>query len=455
MALPTAHVWATRPNLGVGLVSSADDLIAAGKAEAERHAAVRERNGHVAEDVSLPPNSTSEVPKFGYDADAESDVLAGMRNGTWLDAQDFPPLQWTVPGIISEGFGLLVAPPKAGKSWLAAGIGLASAAGGVALNRLRVDQRPVLYLALEDGYRRLQDRFRKIMANQPIPEGIHVIIRAQTHEVIPMISQFLGRQRNGALVILDTLGKVKPPRASYEDSYQTDYRIGSRLKETIDSSPGSTLLVVHHSRKAESADFVDNVSGTQGIAGSADFVLVLSRRRHEDEAVLAVTGRDIAECEYGLTADGGLWSLDGSTLSEAAHSVERRREQKLLGDRALEVLGLVAQRGETRAGDIAEKLGIDQHQARTYLSRLADSGRIQKVGRGVYRGVASVASVATDSENATHATAATPSCTECGAALTTNNQDGRCAECRFIARQQAVADKLGNLTEPAVRMEKS
>lgn len=321
-----------------------------------------------------------------------ADVLAGMRNGTWLDAQQFPPLAWTVSGIIPEGFGLLVAPPKAGKSWLAAGIGLAAAAGGIALGWLRVDQRPVLYLALEDGHRRLQDRFRKIIANQPIPEGINVIVRAQAHEAIPMISEFLGRLSDPALVILDTLGKVKPPKVSYEDSYQADYRFGSLLKEAVDASPGSTLLVVHHSRKAESADFVDAVSGTQGIAGSADFVLVLSRKRHEDEAVLSVTGRDIPEGEYALTTDGGLWSLDGATLPEAARTAEKRRERNQLDARSLEVIAFVGERDITRAADLAA-IGIDPEQARVYLNRLANSGRIAKAGRGLYKGVTSVTSV--------------------------------------------------------------
>jgi RecA-family ATPase len=306
----------------------------------------------------ITPNLDSMIVDNTADEN-EVDVLAGMRDGSWLDAQYFPPLAWTVPGIIPEGFGLLVAPPKAGKSWLAAGIGLAAAAGGIALGFLRVERRPVLYMALEDGHRRLQDRFRKIIANQPIPAGINVIVRAQTHEVLPMITEFLARQNGPALVILDTLGKVKPPKASYEDSYQADYRLGSRLKDKVDNAPGSTLLVVHHSRKAESADFIDAVSGTQGIAGSADFVLVLSRKRHEDEAVLSVTGRDIAEGEYGLKADGGMWSLDGHTLAEAATTAESRREQKHLGDRALDVLNLVNQLQETRAADITEKLGIN------------------------------------------------------------------------------------------------
>ena len=52
------------------------------------------------------------------------------RNGTWLDEQHFPPLEYAVPGIITEGMGLLVGPPKKGKSWFVGNIGLAVAAGG-------------------------------------------------------------------------------------------------------------------------------------------------------------------------------------------------------------------------------------------------------------------------------------------------------------------------------------
>jgi hypothetical protein len=164
---------------------------------------------------------------------------------------------------------------------------------------------------------------------------------------------------------------------------------------------------VHHTRKAESSDFVDSVSGSQGIAGSADFLLVLSRKRHSDEALLSVTGRDIVEAEYALTVTDGVWQLDGTSLAEAANTAQTRQEQKDLSDDSRTILDLVNQRPETRASDVAEKLGIDQHKARTYLSRLADSGRIHKTARGVYRSVASVATVAFPENNATHATVAT------------------------------------------------
>lgn len=79
------------------------------------------------------------------------DLLSGVRDGTWLGAQTFPPLRYSVPGVVPEGLTLLVGPPKAGKSWLALAVLLAVASGGRALGKLRVGApRRVLYLALED-----------------------------------------------------------------------------------------------------------------------------------------------------------------------------------------------------------------------------------------------------------------------------------------------------------------
>lgn len=344
------------------------------------------------------------------------DVLADMRDGAWLDSQVFPPLEFAVPGIVPEGFGLLVAPPKAGKSWLVGSIGLACAAGGMALGGIWVHKRPVLYLALEDGHRRLQSRFRRITADGPIPQEIHVITKARTFEVIGMITEFLNRnQGRECLIILDTLGKVKPPKRPGDDSYSVDYAIGSQLKAAVDSSPGSSLLVVHHSRKAESADFVDSVSGTAGIAGSADFVLVLTRKRHSNDALLSVTGRDVTEAEYALVADHGvLWRLDGKDLRSAAATADARREQGQLGDRALEVLAFVNQRaaaGETTKASDLDEINLGQDQARVYLNRLAESNRITKASRGIYTGVTTVTTV-TNSEtvdtNETEITVVTP-----------------------------------------------
>ena len=320
------------------------------------------------------------------------DILAGMRSGSWLDAQSFAPLQYAVDGIVAEGLGILAGPPKVGKSWLVANIGLAVAAGGKALGHIAVQARPVLYLALEDGDRRLQSRFRQIMAGQPLPPRIFHITKALPIMVVPMIIEFLARHPGAApLVILDTFGKIKPAKRPGEDAYQVDYALGTTLKNAIENQPGASLLVVHHTRKAESADFVDSVSGTHGLVGAADWVLVLNRKRHSDDGTLAVTGRDIAEAEYALTVTNGLWQLDGADLRAANDTARQRRDQGQIGDRSMDVLRIVTERaaaGEaTTPADIAARVSIDQDQAGEYLRRLARSGRITKIGRGLYRGV--------------------------------------------------------------------
>ncbi|MFC9761375.1 AAA family ATPase [Rhodococcus jostii] len=375
-----------------------------------------------------------------------SRMLDGMVDGTWLDAQHFPPLQWSVEGIVPEGFGLIVAPPKAGKSWFVAGVGLACASGGLALGKIPVSSRPVLYMALEDGHRRLQSRFRQILGEGvPIPRDMNVIVKARPHEVVSMIAQFLERHSAvSPLIILDTLGKVKPPKKAGEDSYTADYAIGTKLKDLVDAVAGSSLLVVHHTRKAESSDFVDAVSGTQGIAGSADFILVLARKRKSDDAVLAVTGRDVPENEYALTTSDGRWSLDGMDLTDAAATVEHRQQKSVLADRTVEIVRYVESQGKVTPSEVASHFGIDSKTAGTLLGRYAEDGHIGKSGRGVYvstvESVESVESVEKgqlttdsstrdDSTNSTLSTLSTPLSTTCSRCRQPLGKTGKCVTC--------------------------
>jgi hypothetical protein len=133
--------------------------------------------------------------------------------------------------------------------------------------------------------------------------------------VVPTITAWLDRHPGvGPLVILDTLGKVMPVARQGESAYQRDYRVGSALKRAADEHPGAALLTNHHDRKAVSTDFVDSVSGTHGLAGAADTVVILTRPRLEEAGTLKVTGRDVAEGEYAVTFHtNSAWSLDGAT----------------------------------------------------------------------------------------------------------------------------------------------
>ena len=54
-------------------------------------------------------------------------------------------------------------------------------------------------------------------------------------------------------------------------------------------------MTSHHDRKAGAEDFVDKVSGTNGLAGAADTVVVLTPATPRAAGVIKVTGRDVAK----------------------------------------------------------------------------------------------------------------------------------------------------------------
>src|SRR4030081_2665210 len=80
-----------------------------------------------------------------------------------LQTMTFPPLNFILPGLVPEGATLLVSRPKFGKSWLVLDIAIATAASRLTLGELRPSAGDVLYLALEDGRRRLQRRITKLL----------------------------------------------------------------------------------------------------------------------------------------------------------------------------------------------------------------------------------------------------------------------------------------------------
>ncbi|MDW5609728.1 AAA family ATPase [Mycolicibacterium sp. D5.8-2] len=421
----------------------------------------------------------------GGDVKAEGDannLLSTVITAAELHHRVFPELVQHVLGIIIEGFGIVAGPPKLGKSFFTLVIALAVSAGGYAFGKLKCDPRPVLLLALEDSERRLQTRIRALYGSDIPPHNLHIMTSIQPGLLIPTISAWLLHHPTG-LVILDTLGRARQQRNRGDDPYLADYQAGVALKNVVDAFPGSALLGVHHTRKAASDDFVDDLSGTLGLAGSADYLLVLRRKRQSDEATLQITGRDAPEGEYAFSIEGGNWVLAGGGLAEAAAAAVNRRNETQLGERARDVLAIVNSRADagelTCAADIVAKVGISQDQARVYLNRLADAERILKTGKGVYSSVTPVTTVtepenlqraglalgleadrapvtagvtagefpngSATSDNAasvTDETGVTPTCTECESELLPGNSTGFCAECQFIARQQAITDEV-------------
>lgn len=311
---------------------------------------------------------------------------------TELSEANMPSINWLVPGLISSGLTLLAAGPKIGKSWLALQLSIAAATGGPALGYARVEQRPVLYIALDDkGPRRLQRRLRMMGADRmPLDSLTFITEIPGAGTASEMIAEYLDQPQNArSFVILDTLGSALSAYAHrpQESSYAYDSRILGSFHDIMDSHPDASLLVVHHTRKMGAVDAVDTINGTQGISAAFDTVMVLNRPRQSHTGTLFVTSRDVPENSYAMTFDDqtGLWQLEGGSLEAAAKAVREREGSGRLGENMSRLISVVnSAANPVTASDVAGELGWDVTRVRTYLSRAVNAGQILKIGRGLY-----------------------------------------------------------------------
>ena len=156
-----------------------------------------------------PPTPLSEVSERPN----PGDLLSGIRTGDWLDAEQFAPLRYAIPGLLPEGLSVLAGAPKVGKSWLVLDWLLSLAAGGIAVGGISVPSaRDVFYLALEDGDRRMQARCRTLLDHEyrpaePIPPRFQYKTEVRPGLLPATIAAWLDRYPSG-LVVVDTLGKA-------------------------------------------------------------------------------------------------------------------------------------------------------------------------------------------------------------------------------------------------------
>lgn len=312
-------------------------------------------------------------------------LLAPSANGhdpdrAWtakeLLSAEFPEPRWAVPGIVAEGVTLLAGAPKLGKSWMALNLATAVASGGRALGSVQVEQGPVLYLALEDTPRRLQNRLRMVLGTDPAPDGLNFWTRCPS---IPdgggdALTAWLDSHRHARLVIIDVLTRVRGRVSDRSDRYQADYHAMEAIK-TLADDYSVPFLVAHHTRKAEADDFLETVSGSHGLAGAADAVSVLKRSRGSADAILDITGRDVEEAQYALkfSPEIGTWVL----LDGPASDYE-------LGDTRHRIIEVVRDDEGINPKAIAERLEMRDDTVRQTVRRMVDAGQLDTDGEGRY-----------------------------------------------------------------------
>ena len=199
-----------------------------------------------------------------------------------------PPI---IDGLLYPGTYLFAGAPKVGKSFLVAQIAY-HISMGLPLWGYPVNQCTALYLALEDDYRRLQERMFRMFGVEST-EHLHFATAAKQigNGLEDQMELFIREHADTRLIIIDTMQKVRE-LGGEGNLYASDYDIIGKMKQFADKH-GICLLLVHHTRKQPAADKFDMISGSTGLLGCADGAFLLQKdQRTGVTAMLEVTGRD-------------------------------------------------------------------------------------------------------------------------------------------------------------------
>jgi biotin operon repressor len=287
-----------------------------------------------------------------------------------LLAREFKEPKWAVPNLLAEGITIFAGKPKTGKSWAALDFAVAVAGGHSALGNIDCQQGEVLLLALEDNDRRLQQRLKAVLQGKSAPSALIYATQWRRADAggLDDLAAWLTAHPRARLVIIDTLQMIRSQRSRNDGVYADDYAAVGSLKALADRF-GVSFLVVHHLRKDAAGDPLESVSGTSGITGSADTILVLKREPRDALALLYVRGRDVPEAEIAMQFDDatGKWlrliGVDDFRLSK-----ERRAIMKVMQDFAEPM----------SPKEIAEATGKSRASIRMLLRKMRQTGDVAR-----------------------------------------------------------------------------
>jgi hypothetical protein len=344
--------------------------------------------------IEVDRDQLAEIEKFEHEA-AEIEALIertdqgiariqGQRAPAVVTAADlqcmvFPRPRWAIPGLIPEGMTLFCGSPKIGKSRLALQLACALAFGGTALSFTEVAQGGALVLSLEDGPRRLQERIAALLGDESSSWPEDLVFATEWPRLgeggEEALDAFLTAHPHTRLVVVDVFQMLRPSTSARENAYAADYNSMRMLKQISDRHR-IALVAVHHTRKLAADDPLSLVSGTNGLAGAVDSVLILQREPNGGDATLYLRGRDVEETQFTLAyaRESGAWAIAGGARSEP---LSQTREAIV---DALEK----AWPGPMTPKAIATAAGLSDGTVRQRLLHLEQAGTIRRVQRGLY-----------------------------------------------------------------------
>lgn len=272
---------------------------------------------HLKDDIekayeSAPLTKTKDVEKKQAQDNLEADEDAPIEAWDMATVTDFGPVlhtpfRWVIPGIIPEsGCGLIVAPPKVGKTRIAIEIALGLATGQRPLGISTQRPKAVGFFSLEDGEYLFAERLASGMSHSRAkyhwdghitPVGGSLVWDPPAP--LPLLTNFAhvdlstpeDQQRlyetiikhDLKLVIIDTLSMAigKGNVSDQKDMYATLNPVKDIAKAT-----GCAVLFIHHTRKRvfeKGESIQESILGATALHAWSDFIISLAPPAEEED----------------------------------------------------------------------------------------------------------------------------------------------------------------------------
>ena len=255
--------------------------------------------------------------------------------GDELQDAHYDPLIHFVEGLIVQGYTVIAAIYKLGKSWFAQLLCI-SVCRGLSFMGYSTQKHATAYFALEDNEERLQERQNILLQGEKAPDNIYYVYKAPTLDegFIDYLEYFISLHPDVKVIVIDVLAKIDYQCKRGETEYHKDYRTGTALKEFADKHKLAIVALTHTTKMKHDDPFM-NTSGTNGVTGSADSIIaIMKEHRSDKQAILSLTSRCIKEKYLAIHMDDNcFWQNDGDTDPDAYEANKKEQEkQKLLNE---------------------------------------------------------------------------------------------------------------------------
>ena len=325
---------------------------------------------HAADDTAeaalWPATPEAPTPATPKPKDTAAPARLAIVSGAELAARKYPERQFIVSDFIQRGNLVLFAgKPKTGKSWILLQLAheLDAPRGGLFLNKPTKPAK-VLYLALEDGERRIHER---LAIRNWTPVSAHFY----SSGMLPLdgggMAQLRATAEDFDVVIVDSL-RVACGAKVEENNNEV---MGAILQALADFAheTAKVVIVVHHLTKASYEDAFDGIRGAGSIRQAYDVGVVMQRKKGEKEAKLVVESRDAEIADMTISFEGGStgWKYEGD-----GERLETIRAGKAVV-KALSELG-----GEAAVAELASHLKITPQAVGQQLNAAEREGLVTR-----------------------------------------------------------------------------